>query len=61
MKNNKAFDYAAKKQVYREIFRLGISPKILVGGHLMVEFRKETEPHEVGESLVSRHKEFGAT
>ena len=30
-----------KKKIYGEIFKLGINPKILVGGHLMVEFVKE--------------------
>jgi hypothetical protein len=61
LRKNTSIDETTKKQVYKEIFRLNTSPKILVGGHLMVEFEKESDYQEVGEKLSSRHKGFGAT
>jgi len=61
MKKNKDYDYETRKKVYREIFRLAINPKILVGGNLMVEFIKEQDYSEVGKGLRSKHKEFGLT
>ncbi len=38
-KNNAGSD-AAKKKVFREQVSLGVHPSILLGGHLIVEFRK---------------------
>lgn len=61
LRKNKDYDYKTKKAVYGEIFKLAIHPKILVGGHLMIEFEKEKEACEVADGLRSRHKEFGAT
>lgn len=61
MRKNKNYDRETKQTVYRELFRLSISPKILVAGNLMVEFIKETDWNEVGKQLKSRHKEFGVT
>lgn len=61
LRKNKDYDYKTKKAVYGEIFKLAIHPKILVGGHLMIEFEKEKEAGEVADGLRSRHKEFGAT
>lgn len=61
LRKNKDFDEATKKSVYREIYRLAVDPKILVDGHLMVEFTKNKEQHEVGRYLKSKHKEFGLT
>lgn len=58
---NKQFDASTTKQVYHEIYKLGINPKILVGGHLMVEFEKEMDFKQVGKNLSSQHKEFGDT
>ena len=55
------FDIETKKRVYREIFRLSINPKILIDGHIMVEFIKVKETHEVSDGLKSIHKEFGIT
>lgn len=60
MKKNKDFDKKVKKEVYGEIFRLSVNPKILVGGHLMVEFEKEQDYRSVGKGLKSKkHKDFG--
>lgn len=61
MKKNKDYDNETKKKVYGEIFRLSINPKILVGGHLMIEFIKDKEYSEVGAGLRSKHRQFGIT
>ncbi|MGK7389061.1 MAG: class I SAM-dependent methyltransferase [Candidatus Cyclobacteriaceae bacterium M2_1C_046] len=61
MKKNKDFDEKTKKQVYGEIFKLAINPRILIGGSLMVEFEKEKEVSEVGNDLKSKQKQFGTT
>lgn len=61
MRKNKDIDYQTKKEVYGEIFKLAINPKILVSHSLMVEFIKEKEVHEVATGLKSQHKSFGTT
>ncbi len=61
MRKNKDFDTETKKKIYGEIFRLSISPKLLVDGHLMVEFVKICEAEQVSSKLKSAHKEFGLT
>lgn len=61
LRKNKDYDMDTKKAVYDEIFRLSIDPKILIGGHLMVEFEKEQESDNVAQGLRSNHKEFGLT
>ncbi len=58
---NKGYDAAFQKEVYKEIFRLSINPKIMVDGHLFVEFEKEKNAEEVMSNLKSVHKEFGTT
>ncbi len=61
MHKQKAYSKETKRQVYGEIFKLSINPKILVDGHLMVEFEKEMEAAEVAGSLQARDLEFGET
>ena len=61
LRKNKDYDMETKKEIYGEIYRLAINPKILVGGHLMVEFEKEQEVDEVAQGLRNKHKEFGLT
>jgi SAM-dependent methyltransferase len=61
MAGNKEFDTELKKEVYKEIFNLSINPKILVDGHLFVEFEKTNELNEIASFLKSKHKEFGTT
>lgn len=61
LRKNKDFDDETKKEVYGEIFKLAINPKILVGGYLMIEFEKEQDFENVGQGLRSKHKEFGTT
>jgi len=61
LNKNKDFDFATKKAVYSEIYKLAINPKILIASHLMIEFEKEQNYREVGKNLTSKHKEFGTT
>lgn len=61
VRKNKGYDKAYQKEVYKEIFMLSINPKVLVDGHLFVEFSKEKESAEVLGTLKSVHKEFGTT
>ncbi len=58
---NKDVDNDLKREVYKEIFHLSINPKILVDGHLFVEFEKTNELNEIASFLRSKHKEFGTT
>lgn len=61
IRKNKDYDYQTKKEIYGEIFKLAINPKILVAGNLMVEFEKEQDFENVARGLRSKHKEFGTT
>jgi SAM-dependent methyltransferase len=47
-----------KRGPFEEQLRLGISPGILCAGHLIVEFTKVMEHHEVKQTLESRMKGF---
>jgi SAM-dependent methyltransferase len=49
------------KEVYREVFKLSLSPVILLYSHLMIEFEKELDVIDVKKTLVSRFSEFGIT
>jgi SAM-dependent methyltransferase len=61
LRKNKDFSEEVKRKVYKEIFKLSINPKILIDGHLMVEFTKVMEAEEVSNTLKSKHKKFGLT
>ena len=61
LRKNKDYDFATKKEVYKEIFKLNTSFKILTDHSLMVEFEKIMDVSEVGEKLKSQHEEFGRT
>jgi SAM-dependent methyltransferase len=50
LRNNKEISMKHKKRVYGEIFRLSVSPKILIDGSLFVEFEKT--PDAEAEQLV---------
>ncbi len=52
MRKNNLHKYDLKKQVYSELFRLGINIKILLGADLMVEFIKENDAADVSRSLT---------
>ena len=41
---------------YREVYRLSIDPRILVDGHLCVEFSKEAEVDEAAKRLSGKYK-----
>ncbi len=56
-KNNKE----TKKKVYKELFRLAVSPKILVGADLMIELEKIQEWKDVPNTLIAKHSYFGKT
>jgi SAM-dependent methyltransferase len=48
-----------RQELWKEQLRLGISPEILCSGHLIVEFTKVMEHHEVKQTLESRMRSFG--
>jgi SAM-dependent methyltransferase len=50
-----------KMDLYREIYRLAINPRLLTDKHLMVEFQKEAEVNEVATRLTGRSSGFGLT
>lgn len=58
LKKNKGYDKAYQKSVYKEIFNLNINPKILLDGHLFVEFEKVSDSDKVMAELKSVHKDF---
>lgn len=58
---NKGYDKSFQKETYKEILRLNINPKILVDGHLFIEFEKEKDTDEVLNGLKSVHQKFGTT
>jgi SAM-dependent methyltransferase len=61
LKKNENYSLQRKKEVYGEIFRYGISLKILLGSHLMIEFEKEQDAKHVSKSLKSQHIGFDET
>lgn len=61
LRKNKDYDMKTKKEIYGEIFKLAINPKVLIGGNLMVEFEKEQDFENVAQGLRSKHQEFGTT
>lgn len=61
LRKNKDFSMEVKKEIYGEIFKLSISPKLLTSSHIFIEFEKYYEVSKVRESLPSKHKEFGMT
>jgi SAM-dependent methyltransferase len=61
LRKNKDFSTEIKNKVYKKIFKLSINPKILIDGHLMVEFTKVSEAADVSNNLKSKHKKFGLT
>lgn len=61
MRKNKQVDWATKKEIYGELFRLNTNWRLLVDGHLFVEFEKEYDAQEVNQFLQSQHDSFGLT
>ena len=58
---NKGVDKEYQKKVYKQIYRLSINPKLLLDGHLFVEFTKTQHAKDVAKNLKSVHKGFGLT
>lgn len=61
IRKDKRCGKAFQREVYKEIFWLGINPQILVDGHLFVEFVKTRNADEVSSELKSAHEGFGET
>lgn len=61
LNKDKGYDREFQHEIYREIYKLSINPKILLDGHLFVEFEKVAESDEVMQALKSVHGEFGTT
>lgn len=61
LNKDKGYDLEFQREIYREIYKLSINPKILLDGHLFVEFEKIAECDEVMGGLKSVHGEFGTT
>jgi len=58
---NKGYEKSYQKDIYKEIFLLNINPKILLDGHLFVEFEKITDYDKVMSEIKGVHKNFGTT
>jgi hypothetical protein len=58
---NKGYDRSYQKSIYKEVFLLSINPKILLDGHLFVEFEKIIDYDKVMNEIKGVHKDFGTT
>lgn len=58
LKKNDDIPLKTKKEVYSELFKLAINPRLLVDGTLFVEFTKEMNSELVPGSLTSIHRSF---
>ncbi len=54
MRKNTDYSTKIKKEIYGEIFKLAINPKVLVGSNLMVEFEKEQDFENVTQGLKNK-------
>ena len=61
IKKNDKYTLETKKKIYGEIFKLAISPRLLINSHIFVEFEKEFNIKDVKESLPSQHEGFNET
>lgn len=61
IKKTAARNNPAMLKTYKEIFQIGINPKILLDGTLMVEFEKKFESSQVAKHLQGVYSEFGTT
>jgi SAM-dependent methyltransferase len=55
MRKNKQYTHETRKEVYSEIYRLSVNPKILVCADLMIEFVKEQESASVIQGLKGKY------
>jgi SAM-dependent methyltransferase len=58
MRKNDGLSREIKQRVYGEVFRLSITPKILIDGTLFVELEKESEVSAVAQNLRGIYKDF---
>lgn len=58
LKKNKGYDQAYQAQVYKEVFQLAVNRRLLIDGHLFVEFEKIEHADKVMSGLQSVHKDF---
>lgn len=58
LKKDNGIPFELKKDVYGEIFKLAIDPRLLVDGSLFVEFSKEMDSEFVSRSLKSVQRRF---
>jgi hypothetical protein len=59
LKKDKGYDKAYQAEVYKELYQLSVNWRILVDGHLFVEFEKVEHANTVMSGLQSVHKDFG--
>jgi 2-polyprenyl-3-methyl-5-hydroxy-6-metoxy-1,4-benzoquinol methylase len=57
MKQHKDLDHSFKKSIYYELLKFSIDPRILIDGHLVVEFEKEIEISEVNKQRHNKYKD----
>jgi ubiquinone/menaquinone biosynthesis C-methylase UbiE len=57
LKLNKHIDSEAKKTTYLGLLKLGIDPRNLLDGHLIVEFEKKYELSEINTTLTNKYKD----
>lgn len=50
-----------RREVYSEVYKLGINPKILIDSHLFIEFEKTSSHEDVLKSLGTFHVKGGIT
>lgn len=50
-------DETLKREIYGEILRLAIDPRILTDGHLFIEFVKKRQPGELASMVSPKYKE----
>ena len=54
----KGVDMDYQRALYKEIYELSINPRLLVDGHLFVEFEKVSAPENVASGLKGVHRSF---
>ena len=57
LRKNRNVPAGIRKKIFKQVFLLQIDPRVLVDGHLFVEFEKFCEPDEVAEraNLYNKH------
>lgn len=58
---NKHIAINTRKEIYGQVFRLSINPKILIDKHLLIEFEKQFEHNETASRFSFVNNEFGDT